>query len=157
MSEQLMTDEKKHEQWMLHAFDLAEKAKSLGEVPVGAVIVHDNTVIGEGWNQPIGLNDPTAHAEIQAIRAACQTIGNYRLPEADLYVTLEPCPMCAGAIVHARLARVIYAADDPRTGAAQSAFDLLDNDKLNHRCEVIRGIEQERASMMLKTFFRARR
>ena len=157
MSEQLMTDEKKHEQWMLHAFDLAEKAKSLGEVPVGAVIVHDNAVIGEGWNQPIGLNDPTAHAEIQAIRAACQTIGNYRLPEADLYVTLEPCPMCAGAIVHARLARVIYAADDPRTGAAQSAFDLLDNDKLNHRCEVIRGIEQERASMMLKTFFRARR
>jgi len=147
----------KHEQWMQHALHLAEKAQDANEVPVGAIVVLDNEIIGEGWNQSIGLHDSTAHAEIQAIRAACQSQGNYRLPGADLYVTLEPCPMCAGAIVHTRVNRVIYATPDPRTGAAHSAFQLLDNDKLNHRCEIISGVMQERASKLLKDFFRARR
>ncbi len=146
-----------HERWMQHALCLAEKAQDAGEVPVGAVIVLENEIIGEGWNQSIGLHDPTAHAEIQAIRAACQALSNYRLPDADLYVTLEPCPMCAGAIVHTRLNRVIYATPDPRSGSADSVFQLLNNPQLNHSCEIVSGVLQERASEMLKAFFRARR
>ena len=157
-SERLMLEDNiNHDKWMLNALSLAAKAQGGGEVPVGAVVVFNNKIIGEGWNRSIGLHDPSAHAEIQAIRAACNSLANYRLPGADLYVTLEPCPMCAGAIIHARINRVIYAAADPRTGAAQSAFQLLDSPKLNHRCEIVSGVMQEQASKMLKDFFRARR
>jgi tRNA(adenine34) deaminase len=127
-------------------------------VPVGAVLVRDGQVVGEGWNRPIAANDPTAHAEIQALRAAAQHLGNYRLPGTTLYVTLEPCPMCAGAIVHARVGRVVFGAPDPRSGAAGSVFDLLPSDaRFNHRTEVQGGVAAAEAGRMLKAFFRARR
>jgi tRNA(adenine34) deaminase len=120
---------------------LAERAAAEGEVPVGAVVVRDGELIGEGWNRPIAAHDPTAHAEIQALRDAAQRIGNYRLPGAELYVTLEPCPMCAGAIVHARIARVIYGAADPKGGACGSVFDLLPSDsRFNHRTACTGGV-----------------
>lgn len=144
--------------FMQRALELARRAEDEGEVPVGAVLVKDGQVIGEGWNRPIGAHDPTAHAEIQALREAAQKLGNYRLPGTTLYVTLEPCPMCAGAIVHARVERVVFAASDPRTGAAGSVFDLLPSDqRFNHRCACEGGVEAETASDMLKAFFRARR
>jgi tRNA(adenine34) deaminase len=145
------------ELWMAKALLLARKAEQSGEVPVGAVIVKDDELIGEGWNQPIQNHDPSAHAEIQAIRSACQFEKNYRLIGATLYVTLEPCAMCAGAIVHARIPRVVFAAHDPRTGAAESVFSLLDNAALNHRCEFVGGIYAEESSTLLKDFFRVRR
>ena len=146
-----------HQKWMLKALELAQQAQNSGEVPVGAIVVSNNELIGQGWNQPIKLHDPSAHAEIQAIRDACQQQGNYRLSNATLYVTLEPCAMCAGAIVHARLDSVVFAAHDPRTGAASSVFQLLDNKALNHQCEVISGIYADESATMLKAFFRARR
>ena len=146
-----------HQKWMLKALELAQQAQNSGEVPVGAVVVSNNELIGQGWNQPIKLHDPSAHAEIQAIRDACQQQENYRLSNATLYVTLEPCAMCAGAIVHARLDSVVFAAHDPRTGAASSVFQLLDNKALNHQCEVISGIYADESATMLKAFFRARR
>ncbi|UCH54295.1 MAG: tRNA adenosine(34) deaminase TadA, partial [Pseudomonadota bacterium] len=118
--------------WMRRALALARHAEENGEVPVGAVVVHDGEVIGEGWNQPIVSHDPSAHAEIVALRAAAQRAQNYRLPGAILYVTLEPCVMCAGAIVQARLARVVYGAADPKAGAAGSVFSLLTSEQLNH-------------------------
>lgn len=143
--------------WMEHALRLAHRAEAEGEVPVGAVLVCDGEVIGEGWNRPIGAHDPTAHAEIQALRDAAFRIGNYRLPDSTLYVTLEPCPMCAGAIVHARVRRVVFAAHDPRSGAAGSVFDLLRSERLNHQAEVEGGVLAERSSALLKAFFRLRR
>ncbi|PVV05907.1 MAG: tRNA adenosine(34) deaminase TadA [gamma proteobacterium symbiont of Ctena orbiculata] len=144
--------------FMQQALLLAQRAESEGEVPVGAVVVLDGKVIGEGWNQPIGLHDPTAHAEIVALRDAASRIGNYRLPGSTLYVTLEPCPMCAGAIVHARVERVIYAADDPKGGAAGSVFDLLPTDqRFNHGVAVKGGVLQQRATDLLKDFFRRKR
>ena len=143
--------------WLNHAFILAARAEEAGEVPVGAVIVRDDAIIGEGWNQPIGAHDPTAHAEIVALRDAAHRVGNYRLPGCTLYVTLEPCVMCSGAIIHARIARVVFAAADLRGGAAGSVFDILGTDKLNHRVEVCGGIEATRASTMLQNFFRQRR
>ena len=146
-----------HQKWMLEAMSLARRAENSGEVPVGALIVSDNSVIGEGWNQPIKKHDPCAHAEIQAIRSACLFQQNYRLTDATLYVTLEPCAMCAGAIVHARVQRVVFAAHDPRTGAAESVFQLLNNPALNHHCDIVSGILAEESSNMLKAFFRARR
>ena len=140
------------------ALDLAAKAEAQGEVPVGAVLVCDGEVIGEGWNQPISRHDPSAHAEIMALRDAGQHRRNYRLPDSTLYVTLEPCPMCAGAIVHARVGRVVFAATDPRTGAAGSVFDLLPSDeRFNHRTEVTRGVLAEESADLLRQFFRARR
>ena len=114
-----------------HAIQLAKKAESLGEVPVGSIVVSDNDVIGEGWNCPISENDPSAHAEIIAIRAAAKKMNNYRLPDTTLYVTLEPCTMCVGAIIHARLERVVYAAADPKTGADGGRFDLLRSQRHN--------------------------
>jgi len=150
-------DEFSNEYWMQKALALAEKARDQGEVPVGAIVVLDNTVIGEGWNQPITNHDPSAHAEIQAIRAACQNVENYRLPNAKLFVTLEPCPMCAGAIVQSRIKTVVFATHEPRAGAAESVFSLLDNQALNHRCEVVSGVLAEQSSILLKTFFKARR
>lgn len=143
--------------WMQRALSLAGQAEAEGEVPVGAVIVLDGEVIGEGWNRPIAANDASAHAEINALRAAGRRLGNYRLPGATLYVTLEPCVMCAGAIVHARIARVVFAADDPKTGAAGSVFDTLLSDRHNHRVEVARGLLAAEAGGLLREFFRARR
>ena len=143
---------------MRQALALARRAEEAGEVPVGALLVRDGTVVGEGWNRPIGEHDPTAHAEIQALRDAGRRLGNYRLPDTTLYVTLEPCPMCAGAIVHARVARVVYGATDPRAGAAGSVFDLLPSDaRFNHRTACEGGVLAEEAARMLQEFFRARR
>ncbi len=142
---------------MARALDLARRAEAAGEVPVGAVVVADGEVVGEGFNQPIGRHDPTAHAEIVALRAAGQRLGNYRLPGVTLYVTLEPCLMCAGAMVHARIARLVFAAADPRTGAAGSVFDALDSPAHNHRVMVVGGLLADESAAMLRTFFRARR
>jgi len=144
-------------QWMEHALRLARRAEAEGEVPVGAVVVREGLLLGEGWNRPIGSHDPTAHAEIQALRAAAQQVGNYRLPGATLYVTLEPCPMCAGAMVHARIGRVVYGAPDPRSGAAGSVFNLLQSDALNHRAEVQGAVLAEASAELLRRFFRSRR
>jgi tRNA(adenine34) deaminase len=143
--------------WMSRAIDLARRAGAEGEVPVGAIVVLNNECIGEGWNRPIGAQDPTAHAEIEALRAAARAVGNYRLPGANLYVTVEPCVMCAGAIVHARVAKVIFGARDPKAGAAGSMFSLLQSDRLNHRAEVVEGIAAEECAALLQNFFKARR
>lgn len=144
--------------WMRYALELAQRAAEAGEVPVGAVLVRDDAVLGEGWNRPIGEHDPSAHAEIQALRAAGQRVGNYRLPGSMLYVTLEPCVMCAGAIVQARVAQVIYGAPDPKAGACGSVFDLLPSDgRFNHRTEVRGGLLAEACGDVLRAFFRARR
>ncbi len=151
------SEEQVHLQWMRRALELAKQAEAAGEVPVGAVVVLNGEVIGEGWNCPIGLHDPTAHAEIQAIRAAAQQVENYRLPESTLYVTLEPCPMCAGAMVHSRIRQVVFGASDPRTGAAGSVFQLLQTQELNHRCEIISGVLAEESAGLLRQFFRNRR
>lgn len=142
---------------MREALALAEHAAAAGEVPVGAVLVRGDEVIGEGWNRPIGARDPTAHAEVVALRMAAGRTGNYRLVDSTLYVTLEPCPMCAGAIVHARVARVVFGAADPRTGAAGSVFNLLQAEALNHRAEVRGGVLAEECGTVLRDFFRARR
>lgn len=146
-----------HERWMAHALSLAEQAQAHGEVPVGAVIVLDGEIIGEGWNQPISQHDPTAHAEIMALRQACTHMNNYRLPQADLYVTLEPCVMCAGALVHARLRHVFYATAEPKTGAAGSCVDVFALPNINHRVIAKQGLLAEQSSTLLKQFFRSRR
>lgn len=143
--------------WMQKALDLARYAESLGEVPVGAVLVQGGECIGEGWNQPITGSDPTAHAEILALRQACSGAGNYRIPEAVLYVTLEPCPMCAGALVHARVQRVVFGAADPRTGAGGSVFSILDSDRLNHRVMLTSGVREDECGYLLQAFFKRRR
>jgi len=143
--------------WMRHALTLALRAAREGEVPVGAVLVKEGRLIAEGWNRPIGHHDPTAHAEIQALRAAGRVMENYRLQGTTLYVTLEPCPMCAGAIVHARVKRVVFAAADPRTGAAGSVFNLLQSGELNHRCEIEGGVLADESGKLLRGFFRAKR
>jgi tRNA(adenine34) deaminase len=146
------------ERFMRRALELARSAEVEGEVPVGALVVVDGAIVGEGWNRPIGSCDPTAHAEIVALRAAGRQLENYRLPGSTLYVTLEPCPMCAAAIVHARVARVVYGAPDPRAGAAGSVFDLLPSDaRFNHRTACEGGVLAEESGEMLRAFFRARR
>jgi len=145
------------ERYMRRALELAEQAGEEGEVPVGAVLVLDGRIAGQGRNRMIGAADPTAHAEMEAIRAACGTAGNYRLPGAELFVTLEPCAMCAGAVVLARVARVVFAAHDPRSGAAGSVFDVLQSTALNHRCEVQSGLLAEESAELLRSFFRSRR
>jgi len=144
--------------WMQYAMELAKNAESEGEVPVGAVIVQDREIIGEGWNRPISTNDPTAHAEIVALRAAGERIGNYRLPGSTIYVTLEPCPMCASAIIHARVGRVVFGAYDPKGGAAGSKFTLLPpDDRFNHRLECEGGLLEQECGDLLRGFFRNRR
>lgn len=145
------------ERWMRHALVLAQRAEAAGEVPVGAVLVRGGELLGEGANAPIGRSDPSAHAEMLALRAAAATVGNYRLPGSTLYVTLEPCPMCAGALVHARVARVVFAAADSRTGAGGSVFDLMRDPRLNHRCVVEQGLLRDDSAAVLRAFFRARR
>ena len=147
-----------HEIFMKRALELAQRAEVEGEVPVGAVLVREGEVIGEGWNRPIGERDSSAHAEIMALRDAGRSEGNYRLPGTTLYVTLEPCPMCAGAIVHARVSKVVFGAPDPRTGAAGSVFDLLPSDsRFNHFTAVEGGLLAGDCGELLRAFFRARR
>jgi len=143
--------------FMAVALEQARLAWLEGEVPVGAVVVKDGEIIATGYNRPIGGHDPTAHAEIVALRAAADKLGNYRLPGCELYVTLEPCIMCSGAMMHARLARVVYGATDPKTGACGSVVDLFGEEKLNHHTEVLGGVMAEEASAMLKSFFAERR
>ncbi len=145
------------QQCMQAAFELAREAGAAGEVPVGAVVVLDGEIVGHGANAPIANHDPTAHAEIQALRDAASNVGNYRLTGSTLYVTLEPCAMCAGAMVHARVARLVYGCSDPKTGAAGSVFDLVQTDELNHRLEVVSGVLEDESRELLQAFFRARR
>ena len=139
------------------ALDLAREAGAADEVPVGALIVLDGEVVGRGFNQPIGRHDPTAHAEIMALRDAATRLGNYRLPGCTLYVTLEPCAMCAGAIMHARIDRVVFGARDPKTGAAGSIIDLFAETRLNHHTSVVGGVLAEECGSLLSGFFAARR
>jgi tRNA(adenine34) deaminase len=143
--------------FMQQAISQAHNAWALGEVPVGAIVVKDGQVIATGFNQPIGTHDPTAHAEIMALRAASTILGNYRLPGCELYVTLEPCVMCAGAMMHARLARVVFGATDPKTGACGSIVNLFEQEKLNHHTEVTSGVLADECSALLREFFITRR
>ena len=145
------------EYWMRHALTLAEKAESLGEVPVGAVIVKNNEVLAEGWNQPILSNDASAHAEIMALRAAGEILNNYRIIDADLFVTLEPCSMCVGALIHARIKRVVFAASEPRTGALGGAFNLLEANQHNHIFEYESGLLADESRELVQAFFKRRR
>lgn len=139
------------------ALDLAAQAAAAGEVPVGAVVVLDGVVVGRGYNQPVSGSDPSAHAEIMALRDAGRTLGNYRLPNCDLYVTLEPCVMCSGAIMHARVRRVVFGAGDPKTGACGSVIDLFAETKLNHHATVTGGVMAGEAVGLLRNFFAGRR
>lgn len=143
--------------WMRHALTLARRAWKEGEVPVGAVLVHEGRVIGEGWNRPIGHHDPTAHAEIMAIRQGGKILENYRLLNTTLYVTLEPCVMCAGAMVHSRIGRLVFGARDVKTGAAGSLLDVLGHPSMNHQVQIDEGILAEACAAMLSDFFRHRR
>lgn len=145
-------------EWMQRALELARRAEAMGEVPIGALLVDsEGNVLGEGFNRVITDTDPTAHAEIVALRQAARHAENYRLPDTTLYVTLEPCSMCAGALVNARIKRVVYAADDLRAGAHHSVFEVLTSPVLNHRCEVTGGVLAEESAEMLRKFFRQRR
>lgn len=153
-----MTDNDHSDQtYMETALELASQAALAGEVPVGAIVVKDGVVIGRGFNAPIGQHDPSAHAEIQAIRDAAKTLGNYRLVGCTLYVTIEPCAMCAGAIQHARIARLVYGASDPKTGACGSVVNLMAEPRLNHHTEVIGGAMAEECGAILSQFFASRR
>ncbi|MNJ95915.1 tRNA-specific adenosine deaminase [compost metagenome] len=143
--------------FMRQALDQARNAWTLGEVPVGAVVVKDGAVIATGFNQPIGTHDPTAHAEIMALRAAASILGNYRLPGCELFVTLEPCVMCSGAMMHARLARVVFGAPDPKTGACGSVVNLFEQNQLNHHTQFVGGVLADECSALLKDFFAERR
>jgi tRNA(adenine34) deaminase len=143
--------------FMRRALALAERAETDGEVPVGAVLVRNGDIIGEGWNRPIGMSDPTAHAEINALRAGARTLGNYRLPHTILYVTLEPCAMCVGAIIHSRVARLVFGASDPKAGAAGSIANIFTLPRLNHRVVVEGGLLADEAGTRLRNFFVARR
>jgi tRNA(adenine34) deaminase len=149
----MTTDEK----WMQYALSLADKAYRQGEVPVGAVLIKDNQIIANGWNQSIAKHDPSAHAEIIALRLAGQAEQNYRLPETTLYVTLEPCVMCAGALIHARVGRVVFAAYDPKTGAAGSVFSVFADTRHNHQIEVTGGVLAKQCANKLRDFFKKRR
>jgi tRNA(adenine34) deaminase len=143
--------------FMQRAYELAQQAETIDEIPVGAVVVANNKIISEGYNQSITLNDPSAHAEMVAVRQAGIALQNYRLLDCTLYVTLEPCPMCAGLLVHSRIKRVVYATTDLKTGAAGSAFNLLCDDKHNHQIEVHSGVMAEQSSQLLSAFFKRRR
>ena len=146
-----------HEQWMRRALALADRAENEGEVPIGAVLVRDGALLGEGWNQVITSCDPSAHAEIVAMRDAAAMAGNYRLPGATLYVTLEPCTMCVGAMIHARIEKLVFAAREPRAGVVCSTCSMLDEPRYNHRVSWQEGVLAEESSARLQAFFRARR
>jgi tRNA(adenine34) deaminase len=143
--------------FMEEALRCAQRALEMGEVPVGAVVVHDSKVVGRGWNRNLAENDPTAHAEVVALREAGASLGNHRLGDCDLFVTIESCAMCAGAMVHARIRRLVYGADDPKAGAVHSVLQVLNHPKLNHRMEVRGGVLAGRAAEILQEFFRNRR
>jgi tRNA(adenine34) deaminase len=145
------------ELWMEEALRAAQRALEAGEVPVGAVVVCDGKIVGRGWNRNITDSDPTAHAEIVALREAGATVGNHRLAACDLFATIEPCPMCAGALVHARIKRLVYGADDPKAGAVQSVMQVLNHPQLNHKVEVRGGVLAGRCAELLQTFFKSRR
>lgn len=145
------------EVWMQHAIDLAAKAEAIGEVPVGAVLVKDNQLIAEGWNQMISSHDPSAHAEMQAIRAGAKKLTNYRLTDCTLYITLEPCSMCSGLMVHSRIKRVVFGAHDLKTGAAGSVLNIVQQVEFNHQLEVVSGVLAQQCSAQLSAFFRRRR
>jgi tRNA(adenine34) deaminase len=145
------------ELWMEEALRAARRALEAGEVPVGAVVVSEGQIVGRGWNRNISDNDATAHAEIIALREAGATVGNHRLSECDLFATIEPCPMCAGAVVHARIKRLIYGADDPKAGAVHSVMQLLNHKQLNHQPEVRSGVLAGRCAELMQTFFKNRR
>ena len=142
---------------MRHAIALAAKAEQQGEVPVGAVVVKNGELVAEGWNQMISLNDPSAHAEMQAIRAAAVKLGNYRLPDCSLYVTLEPCSMCAGAMVHSRIARLVFGTVDAKTGAAGSVLNLMQHRQFNHQVEIVSDVLAQECAAQLSGFFQRRR
>src|SRR5262245_24107851 len=148
---------KQDELWMAEALAEAGRAQAAGEVPVGAVVVSEGRIIGRGHNRVIRTSDPSAHAEIVALRDAAATLGNYRLSGCDLFVTIEPCAMCAGAIVHARVKSLVYGTDDPKAGAVRSVLGVLNHPQLNHKVEVRSGVLQERCAQLLKDFFRNRR
>ena len=152
-----LTDGAADERVMREALVQAHQARDRTEVPVGAVVVLDGAIIGRGFNQPISGNDPTAHAEIVALRDAATTVGNYRLTGAELFVTIEPCLMCAGALVHARIGRLLYGAPEPKAGAVRSAMQVLDDPALNHRVEVVTGVLQEECCDLMQAFFTGRR
>jgi tRNA(adenine34) deaminase len=143
--------------WMAEALRAAQRAQEAGEVPVGAVVVHSGKIVGRGWNRNLTDSDPTAHAEIVALRQAGANLGNHRLGDCELFATIEPCPMCAGALVHARLKRLVYGADDPKAGAVHSVMEVLNHPKLNHRMEVLGGVLAGRSAELLQMFFRSRR
>ncbi|WP_354622870.1 tRNA adenosine(34) deaminase TadA [Psychromonas sp. MME2] len=145
------------EQWMQYALSLADKAELVDEIPVGAVLVKDNSIIAEGWNLSINEHDACAHAEILTLRAAGKKLENYRLIDCTLYVTLEPCPMCAGALVHARIKRLVYGAGDYKTGAAGTVFNLVQNNQLNHQIDVTSGVFADACGAKLSAFFKRRR
>ena len=145
------------ERWMAEALALARLGAAVGEVPVGAVVVHEGRIVGRGYNSPIGRTDPCAHAEILALRDAARSLGNYRLVDCDLYVTLEPCTMCAGAMVHSRIRRLIFGATEPKAGAVVSRDRALEHEYLNHRVEAVGGVLAPECSLMLSVFFRRRR
>ncbi len=148
---------KTDDHWIAHALTLANHAAKQNEVPVGAILVQDNQIIAEGWNQPIAHHDPTAHAEIVTLRKAANKIKNYRLINSTLYVTLEPCVMCIGAILHARIDRLVYGARDPRAGAIESVFRVVDEPRLNHRIDCKGGVMADACGQILKDFFKQRR
>lgn len=156
-AERHLADRSEDERWMRRALQLADIAREEGEVPVGAIVIRQGVILGEGWNRPILSHDPTSHAEINALRAAAASVANYRLPDTTLYVTLEPCAMCAGAIIHARVARLVYGAADPKSGAAGSVFDIAGTTRLNHRVEVVGGVLESESAALLRDFFRKRR
>lgn len=143
--------------WMQEALQRATKAEQIDEVPVGAIVVQNKTIIGEGWNQPIATHNPAAHAEILAIQQAAKHLGNYRTLDTTLYVTLEPCPMCAGLMVHARISRLVFGAYDAKTGSAGSVMNLVQHPNLNHQIEVVGGVLQEECASQLSNFFQRRR
>lgn len=157
MSEPTLDPTPAHTKWMQAALEAAQQAYALGEVPVGAVVVRGDALIAVGYNRPITTHDPSAHAEMMALRLAAEKLGNYRLPECELYVTLEPCAMCAGAMLHARLKRVVFGAADPKTGVAGGVINLFEHTQLNHQTEVLGGVLAEPCSQLLKDFFAERR
>lgn len=153
----MIEQQKNDQKWMEYALSLADKAEALGEIPVGAVLVKDNQLIAEGWNLSISNHDACAHAEVVTLRSAGKVIKNYRLLDCTLYVTLEPCPMCAGALVHARIKRLVYGAGDYKTGAAGSVFNLLQSEQLNHQVDITGGVLAEQCAAKISSFFKGRR
>ena len=152
-----VNDESEHRRFMAEALDEARRAGEAGEVPIGALIVLDGVIVGRGGNGPIGRHDPTAHAEVVALRDAAQRVGNYRLPGSTVYVTVEPCMMCVGALVHARVARLVFGAREPKAGAVVSTQRALEHPALNHRVEVVEGIDDDTCRDVVQAFFRTRR